>query len=55
MLSTVLELSALTAENPIRNAQEAEARYSITFPALALLWQNFWIDRRHWIPESGFQ
>jgi ubiquinone/menaquinone biosynthesis C-methylase UbiE len=22
---------------------------------LALLWQNFWIDRRNWIPESGFQ
>jgi hypothetical protein len=23
--------------------------------SLALLWQIFWIDRRNWIPESGFQ
>jgi len=23
--------------------------------ALALLWQNLAIDRRYWIPESGFQ
>jgi hypothetical protein len=22
---------------------------------LALLWQIFWINRRNWIPESGFQ
>jgi len=23
--------------------------------SLALLWQIVWIDRRNWIPESGFQ
>jgi len=36
----------------------AAIRSSITearFTRLALLWQNLAIDRRYWIPESGFQ
>jgi hypothetical protein len=30
-------------------------RRSRAIHKLALLWQIFWVDRRNWIPESGFQ
>jgi hypothetical protein len=36
----------------VANALQVQAK---SLESLSLLWQNFWIDRRHWIPESGFQ
>ena len=33
----------------------AEQGLEIAQHRLALLWQNLAIDRRYWIPESGFQ
>jgi hypothetical protein len=36
-------------------ADKAALRTRIRLLAIALLWQNLVIDRRYWIPESGFQ
>ena len=38
----------------IRACLEAEMLSDVQ-QRLALLWQNLAIDRRYWIPESGFQ
>ena len=39
----------------IRGADKEDRAAALSIYALALLWQNLAIDRRYWIPESGFQ